>query len=57
MASGEQVDRGSWTQLTNSWPGIARMLGLKRKGAPRTQPCGRHAGAALGRDQTLPTSH
>lgn len=34
MASGEQIDIGSWTQLTNSWLGIARMLGLERKAKP-----------------------
>jgi hypothetical protein len=31
MAAGEQIDIGAWTQLTNSWLGIARMLGLERK--------------------------
>lgn len=31
MASGEEVDVGAWTQLTNSWLGIARMLGLERQ--------------------------
>jgi hypothetical protein len=30
-AAGEGVDIGSWTQLVNSWLGIARMLGLERK--------------------------
>lgn len=30
-ASGEEIDIGSWTQLINSWLGIARMLGLERK--------------------------
>jgi len=30
-AAGEPVDIGSWTQLTNSWLGIARMLGLERR--------------------------
>jgi hypothetical protein len=35
-AAGESIDIGSWTQLTNSWLGIARMLGLERK-AKRTR--------------------
>ncbi len=30
-AAGEAVDIGSWTQLVNSWLGIARMLGLERR--------------------------
>lgn len=30
-AAGEGVDIGAWTQLTNSWLGIARMLGLERR--------------------------
>jgi hypothetical protein len=30
-AAGEGVDVGSWSQLTNSWLGIARMLGLERR--------------------------
>ena len=33
-AAGEGVDIGVWTQLTNSWLGIARMLGLERKSRP-----------------------
>jgi hypothetical protein len=33
-AAGEGVDIGSWTQLTNSWLGIARLLGLERKSRP-----------------------
>jgi hypothetical protein len=33
-AAGEGVDIGSWTQLTNSWLGIARMLGLERRPRP-----------------------
>jgi len=33
-AAGESVDIGSWTQLVNSWLGIARMLGLERKARP-----------------------
>lgn len=31
MAGGKPIDIGAWTQLTNSWLGIARMLGLERK--------------------------
>jgi hypothetical protein len=30
-AAGEGVDIGSWTQLTNSWLGIARLVGLERR--------------------------
>jgi|HubBroStandDraft_1064217.scaffolds.fasta_scaffold56549_2 hypothetical protein len=30
-AAGEEIDIGSWTQLTNSWLGIARLLGLERR--------------------------
>lgn len=33
-AAGEELDIGSWTQLTNSWLGIARLLGLERKSRP-----------------------
>ena len=33
-AAGEGVDIGAWTQLTNSWLDIARMLGLERKSRP-----------------------
>ena len=33
-AAGEGVDIGAWTQLTNSWLGIARMLGLERQARP-----------------------
>jgi hypothetical protein len=33
-ASGEDIDIGSWTQLTNSWLGIARLLGLERRQRP-----------------------
>lgn len=29
--SGEEVDAGSWTQLLNSWLGVAGRLGLERK--------------------------
>ena len=30
LASGEQVDLGSYTQATNTWIGLAKMLGLER---------------------------
>lgn len=30
-AAGEGVDVGTWTQLVNSWLGLARLLGLERK--------------------------
>jgi hypothetical protein len=33
-AAGEGIDIGAWTQLTNSWLGIARMLGLERRQRP-----------------------
>jgi hypothetical protein len=33
-ASGEDIDIGSWTQLTNTWLGIARALGLERRQRP-----------------------
>jgi hypothetical protein len=33
-AAGEGVDIGSWTQLTNSWLGIGRLLGLERRQRP-----------------------
>jgi hypothetical protein len=33
-AAGESIDIGSWTQLTNTWLGIARLLGLERKSKP-----------------------
>jgi hypothetical protein len=33
-AAGEDIDIGSWTQLTNSWLGIARLLGLERRQRP-----------------------
>lgn len=33
-AAGEPVDIGVWSQLVNSWLGIARMLGLERKARP-----------------------
>jgi hypothetical protein len=33
-AAGEEIDIGSWSQLTNSWLGIARLLGLERKSRP-----------------------
>jgi hypothetical protein len=29
--AGEEVDAGSWTQLLNSWLGVASRLGLERK--------------------------
>ena len=32
--AGEDVDVGSWTQLTNTWLGIARALGLERRQRP-----------------------
>jgi hypothetical protein len=31
LAAGDQIDLGSYTQLTNTWIGLARMLGLERK--------------------------
>ncbi len=34
LAAGERVDLGSYTQLTNTWIGLARMLGLERKPRP-----------------------
>lgn len=34
LAAGEQIDIGSYTQLTNTWLGIARLLGLERKPRP-----------------------
>jgi hypothetical protein len=33
-ASGEEVDIGAWTQLTNTWLGLARLLGLERRARP-----------------------
>ena len=30
-AEGQQIDIGTWTQLVNSWLGIARTLGLERR--------------------------
>ncbi len=30
-AEGQQIDIGSWTQLVNTWLGIARALGLERR--------------------------
>lgn len=30
-AAGEAIDIGTWSQLTNSWLGIARLLGLERR--------------------------
>jgi hypothetical protein len=29
--AGEEVDAGSWTQLLNSWLGVAARLGIERK--------------------------
>ena len=34
LAAGEQIDIGSYTQLTNTWLGLARTLGLERKSRP-----------------------
>ena len=34
LAAGKQIDIGSYTQLTNTWLGIARLLGLERKPRP-----------------------
>ncbi len=34
LAAGDQINLGSYTQLTNSWLGIARLLGLERKPRP-----------------------
>ena len=34
LAAGEQIDIGSYTQLTNTWLGIARLLGLERRPRP-----------------------
>lgn len=34
VAAGEDIDIGQWTQLTNSWLGIARQLGLERRQRP-----------------------
>jgi hypothetical protein len=31
LAAGEQIDIGTYTQLTNTWLGLARTLGLERK--------------------------
>jgi hypothetical protein len=42
-AAGEGVDVGSWTQLVNTWLGLARLLGLERKARTR---------AANAKDQT-----
>lgn len=30
-AQGEEVDIGAWTQLTNTWLGLAKTLGLERR--------------------------
>ncbi len=34
LAAGEQIDIGSYTQLTNTWLGIARLPGLERRPRP-----------------------
>ena len=34
LAAGERIDIGSYTQLTNTWLGIARLLGLERNPRP-----------------------
>ncbi len=34
LAAGDRIDLGSYTQLINSWIGLARMLGLERKPRP-----------------------
>lgn len=34
LAAGEQIDLGSYTQLCNTWLGLARLLGLERKPRP-----------------------
>ena len=34
LAAGERIDLGSYTQVVNSWIGLARMLGLERKPRP-----------------------
>lgn len=34
LAAGDQVDIGTYTQLTNTWLGLARTLGLERKSRP-----------------------
>ena len=34
LAAGEQIDIGTYTQLTNTWLGLARTLGLDRKARP-----------------------
>ena len=34
LAAGNMIDLGSYTQLINSWIGLARMLGLERKVRP-----------------------
>jgi hypothetical protein len=44
-AAGESIDIGSWTQLTNTWLGIAKMLGLERKSKP-VKSLRQHLGAA-----------
>ena len=34
LAAGEQIDIGTYTQLANTWLGLARTLGLERKARP-----------------------
>jgi len=34
LAAGEQIDIGAYTQLINSWIGLARQLGLERRRKP-----------------------
>lgn len=34
LAAGDQIDIGAYTQLTNTWLGLARTLGLERKSRP-----------------------
>jgi len=34
LAAGDQIDIGTYTQLTNTWLGLARTLGLERKSRP-----------------------
>ena len=34
LAAGNQIDVGSYSQLTNTWLGLARQLGLERKVRP-----------------------
>lgn len=54
-AAGEGVDIGTWTQLVNSWLGIARLLGLERK-ARTTRTLREHmrSGATLNGGEVAP---